>query len=96
MRKLRVGVFLFCVGLALATSLTYWIHSNLSEPVNAAAVAWDGGGDAVSWSDGANWDGDEHVPNANDDVLIDAAVTVNLAASTTINSLVLGNATIYR
>ena len=92
MKRALAGISIVGIVLILTVSLSYWIHSNLSEPVYAAAVAWDGGGDATSWSDGANWDGDEHVPNTDDDVTIDAAVTVDIAASTTINSLILGNA----
>lgn len=57
----------------------------------ADAISWDGGGDGVSWSSANNWSGDVS-PGAADDVTIDANVTVNLDASTTINSLVLGNA----
>ncbi|MDD3474610.1 MAG: fibronectin type III domain-containing protein, partial [Candidatus Dojkabacteria bacterium] len=58
--------------------------------VFAASVTWDGGGDATSWSDGLNWSTDT-VPTDVDDVTIDSDVTVNLASTTTVNSLTLGN-----
>src|SRR5262245_42955025 len=37
-----------------------------------AVVTWDGGGDAVSWSDRLNWSTDE-LPGAEDDAVIDVA-----------------------
>ncbi|HRF19427.1 MAG TPA: hypothetical protein PK977_14725, partial [Chitinophagaceae bacterium] len=45
-------------------------------------ITWDGGGDAVSWNDAANWVGNV-VPGAADNVLLDNSVvggsyTVNL------------------
>ena len=55
-----------------------------------APVAWDGGGDAVNWTDPLNWDGDQ-LPGSADDVLIDVsgAPTIRLAAGAqAINSLV--------
>jgi hypothetical protein len=38
----------------------------------AATVTWNGGGDGVSWSQGANWSGNL-VPTAGDDVVISGA-----------------------
>ena len=47
-----------------------------------ALVAWDGGGDGVSWSDARNWDStlNDHVPGVSDDavIAISAALAVNL------------------
>lgn len=54
-----------------------------------AAVSWDGGAGTSNWSDGANWSNDL-VPGVSDDVVIASAVTVNIAASTTVQSLTLG------
>ena len=54
-----------------------------------ATVSWDGGGDAVSWSDKLNWSG-ETLPGPLDDVIIDVLgdVTVTLSSGgTSINSL---------
>ena len=56
----------------------------------AASVSWDGGASTANWADALNWSTDT-VPTADDDVLIDLTTTVNIAASTTVNSLVLGN-----
>ncbi|MDD4382196.1 MAG: carboxypeptidase-like regulatory domain-containing protein [Candidatus Dojkabacteria bacterium] len=56
----------------------------------AASVSWDGGASTTNWSDALNWSTDS-VPGADDDVLIDTTVTVNIAATTTIKSLTLGN-----
>jgi hypothetical protein len=53
-------------------------------------ISWDGGGDGVSWEDGDNWSSDT-VPGATSDVTIDSTVTVDIAGTTTIESLVLGN-----
>jgi hypothetical protein len=78
--------FIFSVFL----SILFLCVEGLSSPVKAASVSWDGGGDAVSWSDGLNWSGDV-VPTDADDVLIDSDVTVDLGSATTVNSLVLGN-----
>jgi hypothetical protein len=62
-----------------------------TSPTYAATITWDGGGDGTSWSDGTNWSSDS-TPTDADDVTIDVdATTVNLAASTTVNSLTLGN-----
>ena len=52
-----------------------------------AAVAWDGGGDGLSWGDARNWD-TETVPAADDDVFIDADVTVGITAARSVRSLV--------
>lgn len=60
-------------------------------PAYADSVSWDGGGDGSSWSDADNWNNDA-VPGADDDVTIDADVTVNIGSGTTINSLTVGNA----
>jgi|GEM_PF-6820340 len=57
-------------------------------------ITWDGGGDAVSWNDAANWVGNV-VPGAADNVLLDNSVvggsyTVNLptgAVTVSVNSL---------
>ncbi|PIQ67642.1 hypothetical protein COV92_01860, partial [Candidatus Uhrbacteria bacterium CG11_big_fil_rev_8_21_14_0_20_41_9] len=54
-------------------------------------VTWTGLGDGTSWSDPANWSSDPAVPGPTNDVTIDANATVNLASTTTITSLVLGN-----
>ena len=37
-----------------------------------AAISWDGGGNATSWSDRFNWSTDQ-VPGASDDITIDVA-----------------------
>jgi len=42
-----------------------------------ASIAWDGGGDGVSWSDPANWSTNS-VPTGVDHVLIDAGASVTL------------------
>lgn len=57
-------------------------------------ITWDGGGDAVSWSDATNWVGDV-APTSTDNVLLDNSVvpgsyTVNLPAgaiAVTVNTL---------
>ncbi|GEM_PF-5781985 len=59
------------------------------ETAIASAVSWDGGGDGVSWANANNWSNDQ-APGSTDDVTIDASVTVDIATSTTINSLTLG------
>ena len=56
----------------------------------AASMSWDGGASTANWADALNWSTDT-VPTADDDVLIDVTTTINIAASTTVNSLVLGN-----
>lgn len=61
----------------------------LPASARAATVSWDGGAATANWADALNWSGDA-VPTADDDVTINTATTVNLAASTTVNSLTLG------
>lgn len=61
--------------------------------VKAVAVSWDAGGAAGTWTDPLNWSNDL-VPTSADDVTISTAsgtLNVNIAASTTINSLTVGN-----
>ncbi len=55
----------------------------------AASIYWVGGTD-TSWETAANWSTGV-VPTSTDDVLIDVSTTVNIDASTTVQSLVLGN-----
>ena len=57
------------------------------------AVTWDGGGADNDWETALNWSGDA-VPGADDDVVIDTEVYVELNGSTTINSLTLGSSTV--
>jgi len=64
--------------------------SALSRVKAAGTVTWDGGASTSNWSDDNNWSDDE-VPDETDDVVIDTAVTVDIAATTTINSLTLGD-----
>ncbi|MBU0975201.1 hypothetical protein KJ918_00210, partial [Patescibacteria group bacterium] len=64
--------------------------SKLPLKVQAASVSWDAGGDGLTWEDGNNWSTDV-VPGSDDDVTIDMTDTININASTTINSLSLGN-----
>jgi subtilase family serine protease len=58
------------------------------------AVNWDHGGDGVSWSDPANWSGDQ-LPGAQDDVRITGGATgqftVRLDADATVKSLLVGS-----
>jgi hypothetical protein len=56
---------------------------------SAAAVSWDGGAATANWSDANNWSANA-LPTADDDVTINQNVTVNIAATTTINSLTVG------
>jgi hypothetical protein len=79
----------FC-SLLFVTTITVFLSFYIKKNTFAASISWDGGGDAISWSDGLNWSGDS-VPTNADDVVIDADVTVNLSATATINSLTLGN-----
>ncbi|PJA17035.1 MAG: hypothetical protein COX66_05895 [Elusimicrobia bacterium CG_4_10_14_0_2_um_filter_63_34] len=62
-------------------------------PSWAASISWDGGaGGNDNWYDALNWSGDA-VPGAGDDVVIDAATTVQVDASSpaiSFQSLVLG------
>jgi len=56
-----------------------------------AVVAWDGGGDGISWTDPSNWD-TGYVPMGGDDVVIpdldgDITVSLSTAGTRTINSL---------
>ncbi len=54
-----------------------------------AIVSWDGGGDAMSWSDALNWSGDE-LPGSDDDV------TINLASNPTVTfSSAAGNVSVH-
>jgi hypothetical protein len=56
----------------------------------AATVTWDGGAGTSNWEDDNNWSNNAD-PTSADDVVIDTdGVTVNINASTTINSLTLG------
>ncbi|MFA6131510.1 MAG: DUF2341 domain-containing protein [Patescibacteria group bacterium] len=66
-----------------------------ASPTLAAAVSWDSGGANNDWETAANWSGDA-VPTDADDVTIDYAETININATTTINSLTVGgtNATV--
>lgn len=63
------------------------------QPLSSVAVVlWDGGGDATSWHDPLNWDGDV-LPGVADDVIIDTAANpiVQFAAAADavqVNSLV--------
>lgn len=62
----------------------------ISVYLNAATVAWDNGGDGVSWTDPMNWDGDA-LPTVSDDVEIDG-FTVTLGSTTTVQRVnVLGS-----
>jgi len=45
-------------------------------------VAWDGGGDGVSWSDPMNWDLETRTPNLCDDVTIAAGTIVTVLQET--------------
>ena len=53
-------------------------------------IAWDGGGDGISWMDASNWENDI-LPSPNHDVVIDIAanvtVTLLVGANVTINNL---------
>lgn len=73
------SVLVTCLFLLLSTSR-----------VEAATVSWDGGGGDGNWTTGANWSNDL-IPGADDDVTVDANVTVNLTGAATVNSLSLGN-----
>ena len=56
--------------------------------LSADTITWDGGGDATSWTDPANWDGNA-LPTAGDDVIINIAAnpTIQVANALTIRSL---------
>ncbi len=72
-----------------ASILAFYSPWSYQPIVQAVPVSWTGSGDGSSWSDGANWSLG-NVPDGSSDVTIDANVTVNIAAATTINSLTLG------
>ncbi len=76
--------FLFSVGI----SILYGPYGP-RETAIASQVSWDGGGDGVSWVDANNWSNDQ-LPGSTDDVTIDISATIDIASSTTINSLTLG------
>lgn len=44
---------------------------------SAQTITWDGGGDGTSWTDPANWN-PNRIPNATDDVLLDAGAGVTV------------------
>ena len=90
-RRFVLGVVALSVaGLMIGMSLTPAYHFIRNIQIRAAAtITWTGGGDGISWSDGANWNTGS-APSATDDVLIDTADTVNISSPTTINSLILG------
>lgn len=63
----------------------------LIDIVSASTCSWTGGVDS-NWETAGNWTSCNGVaPAIDDDVLIDASVTVNLNAATTVKSLTLGN-----
>ena len=77
---------------ATATALDTLETSDFSACLALPPLAWDGGGDGVSWSDPANWSPDE-APQADDAVEFPSAgeLTVNLGGGvTTVGRLNLG------
>ncbi len=84
-KKLRILFSVLVILSILTPALIY-----LPRSVFAATCTWSGG--SGNWEDSGNWSNcGGGVPGSGDDVEIDASVTVNLNATTTINSLTLGN-----
>jgi hypothetical protein len=57
-----------------------------ASPARAASIAWDGGGDGITWGSALNWSGDV-VPTAADAVTIGPGYTVRVAATAAALSL---------
>ncbi|MFN5528969.1 MAG: hypothetical protein ACK5F7_00155, partial [Planctomycetaceae bacterium] len=64
----------------------------LQTRVLLAAVAWDGGGDGVSWTDRLNWSTDL-IPGSSDDVVVDlgTATIRHDSGTNSVKSLTLKN-----
>ena len=71
------------VALSKAIGKTRFVEA-LEGRVLLASVAWDGGGDHLSWGDPLNWSGDV-LPAADDDVTISADSSPTVAITTTVN-----------
>src|SRR5438105_4830369 len=73
-------------GSYLALSWRYIIEA-LEERRLLSVVAWDGGGDGVSWGDRLNWTNDQ-LPAPTDDAMIDAPIgTIGVASAVTVTSI---------
>ncbi len=84
-KKIKTFAVLLVIASILTPALIY-----LPKRVFAASCTWSGA--SGDWETPGNWSNcDGGVPDAADDVTIDANVTVQLNAATTINSLTLGN-----
>jgi hypothetical protein len=86
LNQFKLNKTLVFLGLFL---VNLFIFPDLFWQAKAATVTWDGEAADGLWETATNWSGDA-VPTAADDVVIDTAVTVNISAPTTINSLSLG------
>lgn len=81
----------FAVGVLLAAIAVPALYlAPFVEKIFAATCTWSGGSGA--WETAGNWTNcGGGVPGGADDAIIDANITVTLNASTTVNSLTLGN-----
>jgi len=66
----------------IALNYSVGLISELTCQADGNPVAWDGGGDGVSWSDPVNWDLETRTPNLCDDVTIAAGTAVTVIQET--------------